>query len=75
MLREPDAIGTLVLAGYQLSLVLFTLGTVLAAAGLEAPIHSDHALWTAALNLLLLCVAIRLAERTARRLRSRRDGS
>ncbi len=75
LLREPDAIGTLVLAGYQLSLVLFLLGIVLVAAGLEAPVHSDHGLWTAALNLLLLCVVIRLAERTARRVRSRRDRS
>lgn len=75
LLREPAAIRTLVLAGYQLSLTLFTLGIVLAAAGLEAPVHSDHALWTAALNLLLLCVAIQLAERTVRRLRSPRDRS
>ncbi|WP_345779409.1 hypothetical protein [Natrinema sp. SYSU A 869] len=73
LLRESGAIRTLVLAGYQLSLVLFTLGIVLSAAGLDAPVHSDHGLWTAALNLLLFCVVIRIAERTARRVRSRRD--
>ncbi|WP_245852992.1 hypothetical protein [Natrinema ejinorense] len=75
LLREPDGIGTLVLAGYQLALVLFTLGIVLAAVGIEAPVDSSHGLWAAALNLLLLCVGIRLAERTARRIRSRRDRS
>ncbi|WP_338088545.1 hypothetical protein [Natrinema longum] len=75
LLREPDGIGTLVLAGYQLALVLFTLGIALAAVGLEAPVDSSHGLWTAALNLFLICIGIRLAERTARRIRSRRDRS
>lgn len=72
-LRNPEGIRTIVLAGYQLSLVCFALGLALSVGGLEAPFRGGHGLWTAAWNLLAVCVGLRIAELVAARVRERRD--
>ncbi|OAQ51161.1 hypothetical protein HTG_18160 [Natrinema mahii] len=73
LLRNPEGIRTVVLAGYQLSLVCFALGLALSVGGLEAPVRGGHGLWTAAWNLLAVCVGLRLVELAATRVRERRD--
>ncbi|WP_455447768.1 hypothetical protein [Natrinema thermotolerans] len=75
LLRNPEGIRTIVLAGYQLSLVCFVLGLALSVVGLAAPFHGGHGLWTAAWNLLAVCVALRFAELAATRVRERRGRS
>lgn len=72
LLRNSEGIRTIVLAGYQLSLVLFALGLALSVGGLEAPVRGGHGLWTAAWNLLAVCVGLRVAELVAARVRERR---
>ncbi|WP_175607194.1 hypothetical protein [Natrinema saccharevitans] len=72
LLRDSEGIRTIVLAGYQLSLVCFVLGLALSVGGLEAPFRGGHGLWTAGWNLLAVCVALRIAELAATRIRERR---
>lgn len=71
-LRNPAGIRTLVLAGFQLTLVLFTLGLVLAITQTEAPISSDIPLWDAAGHLLLVSIALLFGEKAARNYREGR---
>lgn len=73
-LRNPAGIRTLVLAGFQLSLVLVVLGAVSAPLGVEPPVRSSVGYLAVAGNLFLVCVALLFAERLARTLRSNRPG-
>jgi hypothetical protein len=68
-LRNPAGIRTLVLAGFQLSLVLFSLGAVTAALSVDIALGSSIRLWAAAGNLFLVCLVLLFAERSARQLR------
>jgi len=68
-LRNPAGIRTLVLAGFQLSLVLFSAGVVMAALSIEAPVSASHGLWVAAGNLFVACLALLVAERIVRKRR------
>ncbi|MFC4449561.1 hypothetical protein [Halorussus aquaticus] len=68
-LRNPAGIRTLVLAGFQLSLLLFCAGTVLMLFAVDAPVQNDHGLWEAAGNLLVACVVLLLSERIVRKVR------
>ncbi|MDJ1433131.1 hypothetical protein [Halostagnicola sp. A-GB9-2] len=70
--REPDAIRTLVLAGYQLSLVLLTAGIVLSVLGVDGVVDTGNDLGTAAVSLFALCLLIHATERIVRRRRSGR---
>lgn len=74
-LRNPAGIRTLVLAGFQLSLLLFCLGTVLLAVGVDGGVSSDSQLWAVAGNLLLVSLGVLVAERIAREIRSGRTGN
>lgn len=69
-LRNPAGIRTLVLAGFQLSLVLFSLGAVTAVLPVDPSIGSGVRLWGAAGNLFLVCLGLLFAERVARTLRA-----
>lgn len=70
-LRNPVGIRTLVLAGFQLSLLLFTVGFVTSVFGIDAPVSASHGLVAAAGNLFAVCLVIYVAEAIARRLRTR----
>lgn len=70
-LRDSAGIRTLVLAGFQLSLLLFVLGIGMAVAGVGAPVQTDHDVVTAAFTLFGVCLVVYGAERIASRLRSR----
>ncbi|WP_255169430.1 hypothetical protein [Natrononativus amylolyticus] len=69
-LRNPAGIRTLVLAGFQLSLVLFSLGVIAAVVGVDVTIRSDNGFWAAAANLFAVCLLLLFAERLARKLRT-----
>lgn len=68
-MRDTAGIRTLVLAGFQLSLVLFTLGAIMAIGGIGSPVSSDHEVVSAAILLFLLSLGIMMLERMASRLR------
>lgn len=68
-LRNPAGIRTLVLAGFQLSLVLFCAGIVTAVFGIDAPVSATSAMVEAAGNLFVVCLVLLVAERIARRVR------
>lgn len=70
-LSNPAGIRTLVLAGLQLSLLLFAVGIVTAAFGVDLAVGSDLEWWTAAYNLFGVSLFLLLAERVAREVRSR----
>ncbi len=71
-LSDTAGIRTLVLAGFQLSLVLFALGGVLTVTGSGATgTESDIVLWDTAFDLLFVSLLLLLAERTARWIRDR----
>lgn len=74
-MRDTAGIRTLVLAGFQMTLVLLTLGAIMAIAGMDSPITSDHEVVTAALLLFSLSLGIMILERIARRIRAMRDDS
>lgn len=74
-MRDPNGIRTLVLAGFQLSLLLFTIGAFMALAGWGSPVNSDHEVVTAALLLFLTALGIMLIERTVRNFRGKLDKS
>lgn len=68
-LRNPAGIRTLVLAGFQLSLVLFVIGIVAPLLASEPIVQSSNAYWEAAGNLVVVCVVLLILERLARKLR------
>lgn len=68
-LRNPAGIRTLVLAGFQLSLVLFSVGVGMSVLAIDAPVTASHGLWVAAGNLFVVCLALLVAERLARSVR------
>ena len=71
-LSDTAGIRTLVLAGFQLSLVLFALGGVLTIVGTDAGgTQSDIVLWDTAFDLLFVSLALLVAERTVRWVRDR----
>ncbi|NGM67465.1 hypothetical protein G6M89_00325 [Natronolimnobius sp. AArcel1] len=69
-LRNPAGIRTLVLAGFQLGLVLFALGIVAAPIAGDPVVQSSNAYWEAAGNLFVLCVVLLVLERVARKIRT-----
>ncbi|MWV41064.1 hypothetical protein [Natrialba sp. INN-245] len=69
-LRNPAGIRTLVLAGFQLSLLLFCLGAIAAVLGIDPTVGSENGLWEAAGNLFLACLLLLFAERAARKIRA-----
>lgn len=71
-LRNPAGIRTLVLAGFQLSLVLFAIGVFAAVMLVDPTIQSENGFWEAAGNLFIVCLGLLFAERLARKIR--RDG-
>ncbi len=71
-LSDTAGVRTLVLAGFQLTLVLFALGGVLTITGTDVgSTQSDIVLWGTAFDLLFVSLALLLAERTARWIRDR----
>ncbi|GAB7021045.1 hypothetical protein [Halostagnicola bangensis] len=70
-LRNPAGIRTLVLAGFQLSLVLFAVSFLVAPVPFELAVQSDSTFLSAALNLFFVCVILLFAERLARTVRNR----
>ncbi|WP_247002058.1 hypothetical protein [Halosolutus gelatinilyticus] len=72
-LRNPAGIRTLVLAGFQLSLVLFAVGIVASPLASDPIVRSTNAYWEAAGNLFVVCFVLLLLERTVRKLRD--DGA
>ncbi|MFC3959718.1 hypothetical protein [Halovivax cerinus] len=72
-LRNPAGIRTLVLAGFQLTLVLFAIGIAasLLASALP-PVPDTTAFVDAAATLFAVCLALMTAERLARAIRTRR---
>ncbi|THE63639.1 hypothetical protein D8Y22_17660 [Salinadaptatus halalkaliphilus] len=69
-LRNPAGLRTLVLAGFQLSLVLFCAGTVFAVLAVDPSIQSENGFWEAAANLFVVAVGLLLAERVVRTVRN-----
>lgn len=64
-LRDPAGIRTLVLAGLQLSLLMFCLGIALSVVGVNELVSSTQSFWTASTSLLLVSLALLGAERVA----------
>lgn len=69
-LRNPAGIRTLVLAGFQLSLVLFAIGVFAPPLASEPLVRSTNGHWEAAGNLFTVCFALLLLERFVRKLRN-----
>jgi hypothetical protein len=71
-LSDTAGIRTLVLAGFQLSLVLFALGGVLTVVGADiSSTQSDIILWGTAFDLVIVSLLLLVAERIARWIRER----
>jgi len=71
-LSDTAGIRTLVLAGLQLSLVLFALGGMLTIVGADiSSTQSDIVLWDTAANLLVISLVLLLVERFVRWVRDR----
>ena len=70
-LSDTAGIRTLVLAGFQLSLVLFALGGVFTITGTDFGSRSDIVLWDTALDLVMVSLLLLIVERTVRWLRER----
>ena len=69
---DTAGVRTLVLAGFQLSLVLFALGGLLTVVGSDiAGTQSDIILWDTAFDLLLVSLLLLAVERTVRWVRHR----
>ncbi|WP_222917315.1 hypothetical protein [Natrinema sp. SYSU A 869] len=68
-LRNSAGIRTLVLAGFQLSLVLFCVGVGMIVLSMDAPVEASHGLLAAAGNLFVACLVLLGAERLARKVR------
>ncbi|WP_323174583.1 hypothetical protein [Natrialba sp. PRR66] len=71
-LRNPAGIRTLVLAGFQLTLVLFAIGIVAPVIPIDSLVESTNGYWEAGGNLFVVCVVLLLAERLAREIRTKR---
>lgn len=69
-LRNPAGIRTLVLAGFQLSLVLFAVGIVAPLIASDPLVRSTNAYWEAAGNLFVVCAVVLVLERIVRKLRT-----
>lgn len=69
-MRDTAGVRTLVLAGFQLSLLLLALGSVLTVVGIDAGSESDLVLWDTAFDLFGVCLLLFVTERVVRRLRS-----
>lgn len=69
-LRNPAGIRTLVLAGFQLCLLLFAIGAFAAIAMIDPTIQSENGFWEAAGNLFVVCLVLLFAERVARKVRT-----
>lgn len=74
-LRNPAGIRTLVLAGFQLSLLFFVLGVFAALLSAGLLVESDVGYWEIAGNLFLVSLCLLFAERVARRLRNDGPGN
>jgi hypothetical protein len=70
-LRDTVGIRTLVLAGFQLSLVLLAGGALLSTVGVQSTFESDVALWGTAFDVIAASLLLLVAERAAHLLRSR----
>ncbi|ELY96256.1 hypothetical protein [Natrialba taiwanensis] len=71
-LRNPAGIRTLVLAGFQLTLVLFAIGIVAPVIPIDSLVESTNGYWEAGGNLFVVCFVLLLAERLAREIRAKR---
>jgi hypothetical protein len=69
--RDTVGIRTLVLAGFQLSLLLFALGALALVAGVDPGTQSDSRLMAAAFDLFGVCLFLLISERIARWVRSK----
>ncbi len=69
-LRNPAGIRTLVLAGFQLSMVLFAVGVVAPLLASDPIVQSSNAYWEVAGNLFVVCFVLLALERIARKLRT-----
>ncbi|WP_254522001.1 hypothetical protein [Natrinema caseinilyticum] len=74
-LRNPAGIRTLVLAGFQLTLVLFAIGILAPVVLGDPPVQSTNGYWEAGGNLFVMCLALLLAERLARMIRTKRGAT
>ncbi|PCR92736.1 helix-turn-helix domain-containing protein [Natrinema ejinorense] len=72
-MRDTAGIRTLVLAGFQLTLVAFAFGGVLTVVGADIGTQSDIVLWDTAVDLFGISLLLLLTERLVRWVRSR-DG-
>jgi len=70
-LQDTVGVRTLVLAGFQLSLALLTVGSMLTILGLDPGLESDIALWATAFNVLVFSGILLVTERIVHRIRSR----
>ncbi len=70
-MRDTAGIRTLVLAGFQLTLVAFALGGGLTVVGADIGTESDIVLWDTAADLFGISLLLLFTERGARWLRSR----
>ena len=69
-LRNPAGIRTLVLAGFQLSLVLFAVGIIAPLLTSDPIVQSSNAYWEVAGNLFVVCFVLLVLERIARKRRT-----
>jgi hypothetical protein len=69
--EDTAGIRALVLAGFQLSLLLFALGALTLVSGVDFAVESDSPLLATAFNLFGICLLLALLERTARWARNR----
>jgi len=72
-LRNPAGIQTLVLAGFQLTLVLFAIGIVAPVILSDPLVQSTNGYWEAGGTLFVVCFALLLAERLVRMIRTNRE--
>ncbi len=71
-MQDTAGIRTLVLAGLQLTLVLFAFGAIVTVTGFDiSTTGSDIAFWDSAFDLLLVSILILITERSTRWIRSR----
>lgn len=71
-MRDTAGIRTLVLAGFQLTLLLFAFGGVLTVLGVDpGGTESDLVLWGTAFDLLFVCILLLVTERAVRWVRTR----
>lgn len=70
-MQDTDGIRTLVLAGYQFTLLLLALGAILSVLGLDLDFESGISLWGTAFDVLAVSTLILTSERAISWLRSR----